>query len=165
MAIKEKAVDRAAEKTTEKSTDKLTDKLVANPFLVANFAPVADENVISDLAVTGTIPEELEGRFLRIGPNPSSKPNPKQYHWFLGTGMVHGVRLKGGKAEWYRNNYVLTDNAARDLDVYKRQSLITVVPSSIAPARFFWARLARARTPKAYCTKSVLSGPFLPCFS
>lgn len=124
MAIKEKAVDRAAEKTTEKSTDKLTDKLAdklaANPFLVANFAPVADENFISDLAVTGTIPEELEGRFLRIGPNPSSKPNPKQYHWFLGTGMVHGVRLKGGKAEWYRNNYVLTDNAARDL---KRKQL------------------------------------------
>ena len=124
MATKEKAVDRAAEKTTEKSTEKsteiLTDKLAANPFLVANFAPVADENVISDLAVTGTIPEELEGRFLRIGPNPSAKPNPKKYHWFLGTGMVHGLRLKGGKAEWYRNNYVLTDNAARDL---KRKQL------------------------------------------
>lgn len=119
MAIKETVEDRANEKAIEKSSDKSSDKSAgkpaANPFLVANFAPVADENVSTDLAVTGTIPEELEGRFLRIGPNPSSKPNPKQYHWFLGTGMVHGVRLKGGKAEWYRNSYVLTDNAARDL--------------------------------------------------
>jgi carotenoid cleavage dioxygenase len=87
----------------------------SNPFLVANFAPVTEENVISDLTVTGSIPEELEGRFLRIGPNPSSKQNSKHFHWFLGTGMVHGVRLKGGRAEWYRNSYVLTDNAARDL--------------------------------------------------
>lgn len=112
MATEEKIKDRTAETQSAKNS--------ANPFLVANFAPVADENVITDLAVTGTIPEELTGRFLRIGPNPSSMPNPKQYHWFLGTGMVHGLRLNGGKAEWYRNNFVLTDNAARDL---KRKQL------------------------------------------
>jgi len=22
------------------------------------------------------------------------------YHWFMGTGLVHGVRLRGGRAEW-----------------------------------------------------------------
>jgi hypothetical protein len=27
------------------------------------------------------------------------------YHWFLGAGMVHGVRLRDGRAEWYRNRW------------------------------------------------------------
>jgi carotenoid cleavage dioxygenase-like enzyme len=27
-------------------------------------------------------------------------------HWFLGPGMVHGVQLRGGRAEWYRNRWV-----------------------------------------------------------
>jgi carotenoid cleavage dioxygenase-like enzyme len=41
----------------------------ANPFLVGNFAPVTVETTAFDLPVRGTIPEELEGRLLRIGPN------------------------------------------------------------------------------------------------
>jgi len=90
-------------------------KSSANPFLRANFAPVSEENVITNLAVSGQIPPELNGRFLRIGPNPTSKPNPKNHHWFLGSGMVHGLRLNQGRAEWYRNNYVLSGNVAQDL--------------------------------------------------
>ncbi len=54
----------------------------------------------------GEIPAELEGRYLRNGPNPISVERPEQHHWFAGTGMVHGVRLRGGRAEWYRNRYV-----------------------------------------------------------
>ena len=27
-------------------------------------------------------------------------------HWFSGTGMVHGVRLREGRAEWHRNRFV-----------------------------------------------------------
>ena len=27
-------------------------------------------------------------------------------HWFIGDGMVHGIRLIGGQAEWYRNRYI-----------------------------------------------------------
>ena len=61
---------------------------------------------ITDLAVTGTIPAALDGRYLRIGPNPVTPPNPAAYHWFIGDGMVHGVRLEGGKAMWYRNRWV-----------------------------------------------------------
>jgi carotenoid cleavage dioxygenase len=53
--------------------------------------------------VTGSIPEFLDGRYLRNGPNPLSEVDPAAYHWFMGDGMVHGVRLRGGKAEWYRN--------------------------------------------------------------
>ena len=54
----------------------------------------------------GTIPDQLDGRYLRNGPNPVVAPDPAAYHWFLGSGMVHGVRLREGRAEWYRNRWV-----------------------------------------------------------
>ncbi|MEZ5322584.1 MAG: carotenoid oxygenase family protein [Microthrixaceae bacterium] len=59
-----------------------------------------------DLRVTGTIPSALDGRYLRNGPNPFTPPDPSAYYWFLGDGMVHGIRLRDGKAEWYRNRWV-----------------------------------------------------------
>ncbi len=79
-----------------------------NPYLSGNFAPLAEETTELSLSVTGKIPAELCGRLLRIGPNPVA-PDPKTYHWFLGNGMAHGVRLREGRAEWYRNRYVRDD--------------------------------------------------------
>jgi carotenoid cleavage dioxygenase len=55
------------------------------------------------LRVEGSIPKELDGRFVRNGPNPISNIDPSKHHWFLGNGMVHGVCLNNGKAPWYRN--------------------------------------------------------------
>ena len=78
----------------------------ATPYLFGNFAPVTEELTAFELPVTGQIPTQLEGRLLRNGPNPIERPDPATHHWFLGDGMVHGVRLRGGKAEWYRNRYV-----------------------------------------------------------
>jgi len=40
-------------------------------------------------------------------PNPGSGIDPAVHHWFLGAGMVHGVRLRDGRAEWYRNRRVV----------------------------------------------------------
>jgi carotenoid cleavage dioxygenase-like enzyme len=76
-----------------------------NRFLEGSFAPVEEEITAYDLPVTGQVPAELSGRYLRNGPNPLGLDDP-DYHWFLGSGMVHGVRLRGGKAEWYRNRWV-----------------------------------------------------------
>jgi carotenoid cleavage oxygenase len=86
-----------------------------NDWLRGNFAPVHDEVTAHDLPVTGTLPPELTGRFLRNGPNPISEPDPATYHWFTGTGMVHGLRLNGGRAEWYRNRWVRSADAAAEL--------------------------------------------------
>lgn len=85
------------------SVQETSDKL---PFhLKGNYAPVDEEVTGVDLAVIGTIPEELNGRYLRNGPNPKSGHSG---HWFAGDGMIHGVRLRDGKVDWYRNRYVQT---------------------------------------------------------
>ena len=77
-----------------------------NMYLEGNYAPVADEVTAFNLQVIGELPRELNGRYLRNGPNPITSPDPASHHWFLGSGMVHGVRLREGKADWYRNRYV-----------------------------------------------------------
>lgn len=73
--------------------------------LRGNGRPVAEERTITELEVTGTIPPELDGRYVRNGANPLTGTSA---HPFLGDGMVHGVRLQDGKALWYRNRYVQT---------------------------------------------------------
>ena len=83
--------------------------MTSNPFLQGNYGPVEDETTAFDLPVTGQIPVELEGRLLRIGPNPVVPPG-ENYHWFAGNGLVHGVKLRDGKALWYRSRFV-KDNA------------------------------------------------------
>ena len=76
------------------------------PFhLEGNFAPVPDEISAENLEVEGAIPPGLRGLYLRNGANPVTGYSE---HWFLGQGMLHGVRLEEGKAAWYRNRYVKT---------------------------------------------------------
>jgi carotenoid cleavage dioxygenase-like enzyme len=76
------------------------------PFhLQGNYAPVEQEVTAFDLPVEGAVPPEIRGLFVRNGPNPKSGTSP---HWFLGDGMLHGVRLEGGAARWYRNRWVRT---------------------------------------------------------
>ena len=76
-----------------------------HPFLTGIHKPLPEERTLENLAVTGSIPAELDGRYVRIGPNPF-RPDPRGHHWFIGDGMVHGVRIKDGKALWYRNRYI-----------------------------------------------------------
>jgi carotenoid cleavage dioxygenase len=88
---------------------------VTNPYLQGNYAPVHEELTATELAVSGSIPEELCGRYLRNGPNPVMAPDPATYHWFTGSGMVHGIRLRDGGAEWYRNRWVRAPEVAQAL--------------------------------------------------
>ncbi|MCV7149749.1 carotenoid oxygenase family protein [Mycolicibacterium pyrenivorans] len=79
---------------------------MANRYLEGAFAPLSEEVTLTDLEVTGTIPDHLDGRYLRNGPNPIGEIDPDLYHWFVGDGMVHGIRIRDGRAEWYRNRWV-----------------------------------------------------------
>jgi carotenoid cleavage dioxygenase len=81
------------------------------PFTGGAFAPVAEEVTLTDLAVEGEIPRELDGLLLRNGPNPFGSGEAGD-HWFTGDGMLHGLRLAGGRARWYRNRWVRTGQLA-----------------------------------------------------
>lgn len=83
-------------------------------FQRGNYAPVADELTAFDLPVEGEVPADLDGWYLRNGPNPR-RPNA---HWFTGDGMIHGVRIENGRAAWYRNRWVRTESFERDFGVY-----------------------------------------------
>lgn len=85
-----------------------------NRYLEGAFGPVTEEVTLTDLAVTGALPAELDGRYLRNGPNPIGA-DPADYHWFLGHGMVHGLRVRDGRAEWYRNRWVRDAHTAAAL--------------------------------------------------
>ncbi len=79
-----------------------------------NYAPVTDELTEFDLPVEGAIPAELDGWYLRNGPN----PRQATAHWFTGDGMIHGVRIESGRAAWYRNRWVRTDSFKDDFPLY-----------------------------------------------
>jgi 8'-apo-carotenoid 13,14-cleaving dioxygenase len=86
-----------------------------NPYLLGIHEPLAAEHTLTDLSVTGVIPAELDGRYVRIGPNPITPPNPGLYHWFMGDGMIHGVRINGGRAIWYRNRWIRSHAVSEEL--------------------------------------------------
>ena len=88
---------------------------MVNRYLEGEFAPLHEEYAITGLEVIGTIPGHLDGRYLRNGPNPIAEINPELYHWFTGDGMVHGIRIRDGRAEWYRNRWVRGPAAAKAL--------------------------------------------------
>ena len=77
-----------------------------NLFLQDNFAPVREEITADNLKVVGQLPADMDGMFVRNGPNPQFPPR-LNYHWFEGDGMLHGVRIQDGKAS-YRNRWVRT---------------------------------------------------------
>ncbi len=99
-------VTKGVMKVSEFNRDRKKAPDAPHPFLTGLHTPMTGEQTITDLAVTGTIPAELDGSYVRNGPNPVTPPNPAIYHWFTGTGMVHGIRLKDGKALWYRNRWI-----------------------------------------------------------
>lgn len=86
-----------------------------NPYLTGIHTPVKKEVTLTDLKVTGEIPASLNGLYVRNGPNPLKAPNPATHHWFTGDGMLHGLRLKDGKAQWYRNRWLRSSEVSAAL--------------------------------------------------
>ena len=78
------------------------------PMLSGPFAPLADESEYTDLPLLkGNIPTDLNGVYLRAGPNPRFVPNGR-YHPFDGDGMVHAAEFRNGRLT-VRNRWVRTD--------------------------------------------------------
>ena len=58
---------------------------------VGNYPPVLDEVSETALKIEGTIPPELSGLYVRNGPNSWQGSTD---HFFMGDGMLHGIRLE-----------------------------------------------------------------------
>ncbi|XP_024929404.3 carotenoid 9,10(9',10')-cleavage dioxygenase 1 isoform X2 [Ziziphus jujuba] len=93
--------------------EKLIVKFMYDPsqplhYLSGNFAPVPNETPpTKDLPVIGYLPDCLNGEFVRVGPNPKFSP-VAGYHC-----MVHGLRIKNGKAT-YVSRYVRTSRIKQE---------------------------------------------------
>jgi carotenoid cleavage dioxygenase len=81
-----------------------------HPYLSGIHRPMEEELTLPELKVDGQIPAALDGSYMRIGPNPYA-PSAAGYHWFVGDGMVHSIRLKDGKAS-YRNRWIRSNELA-----------------------------------------------------
>jgi carotenoid cleavage dioxygenase len=84
-----------------------------SPYLTGNFKPILDEITADNLEVIGEIPSDINGNFLRIGPNPYFVPDVEKYHIFDGDGMIHGVHISNGKAT-YRNRFIDSEGLRRE---------------------------------------------------
>ncbi|WP_159918142.1 carotenoid oxygenase family protein [Pantoea sp. 18069] len=76
------------------------------PALNGNNAPVPDEAVWTDLTVIGTVPQDMNGLYVRNGPNAHFPPDWR-YHAYDGDGMLHAVRFDRGRVS-YRNRWIRT---------------------------------------------------------
>ncbi len=123
-----------------------------NPYLTGVHAPVPAEVEETELKVTGSIPAELTGSYLRIGPNPITPRNPASYHWFTGDGMVHGVRIEGGKPLWYRNRWIRSTQVSAALGEEPKPgprngTFETVNTNIIGHAGHIWALVEGSANP------------------
>ncbi|MGK7880979.1 MAG: carotenoid oxygenase family protein [Crocosphaera sp.] len=84
-----------------------------NVFLQGINAPVFEEVEITNLKISGNIPEELQGMYVRNGPNPMF--NPSSYNYPLeGDGMLHSIYLNQGKVS-YKNRWIQTSGLAYEM--------------------------------------------------
>ena len=111
-----------------------------HPFLTGIHEPMDRELTLENLSVTGKIPAELDGRYLRIGPNPA-RPEAKGYHWFTGDGMVHGIALRQGKALWYRNRWIRSKRLEADRGLLANAQLADALSSRARNVFVFFADL------------------------
>lgn len=100
------AVTKGIGKVADFNRKRLPRPTDAHPYLTGIHTPMTEEFTLEELRVDGEIPPALTGRYLRNGPNPAVAPDPASYHWFTGAGMVHGIRIADGRADWYRNRWV-----------------------------------------------------------
>lgn len=84
-----------------------------NLFLQGVNAPVFQEQEIHSLPVTGTIPADLQGVYIRNGPNPMFQPVSYQYP-LEGDGMLHAVYFDRGKVT-YRNRWIITRGLVQEM--------------------------------------------------
>ncbi len=77
----------------------------ASPYSHWGFRPVHTELKEAPVTVTGTLPSDLEGVYIRNGTNPQFDSLSVRWQMFDGPGMLHQVHISEGKAS-YSNSYI-----------------------------------------------------------
>jgi carotenoid cleavage dioxygenase-like enzyme len=76
------------------------------PALDGNNAPIHDEGLFTKMQVIGEVPTDLNGLYVRNGPN-AFYPPEWRYHAYDGDGMLHAVRFNRGQVS-YQNKWIKT---------------------------------------------------------
>ncbi len=91
-------------------TIKSTIQSTENPYLKGAWRPTHNEwNAAfanGDVEVIGTIPDDIDGVYVRTGENQINEPIGR-YHPFDGDGLIHSISFKNGRAS-YRSRFVRT---------------------------------------------------------
>ena len=91
-------------------TIKSTIQPAENPYLKGAWRPTHNEwNAAfanGDVEVIGTIPDDIDGVYVRTGENQINEPIGR-YHPFDGDGLIHSMSFKNGRAS-YRSRFVRT---------------------------------------------------------
>ncbi|MBM75149.1 MAG: hypothetical protein CMK59_07095 [Proteobacteria bacterium] len=77
-----------------------------NPYAQGLFRPTHNECNRSEIKIIGELPSDLNGIYLRNGPNQRFEPTGRM-HMFDGEGMIHQIQIQDGKA-YYSNTYIKT---------------------------------------------------------
>ena len=87
------------------------------PALNGNNAPIHDESLFEDMPVIGQVPADLNGMYVRNGPN-AYYPPEWRYHAYDGDGMLHAITFEQGKVS-YRNRWIRTQALQEEMGAGK----------------------------------------------
>lgn len=84
-----------------------------HPYRSGPWSPNTREYDATELPVTGELPDDLAGVYIRNTENPIFEAIGR-YHPFDGDGMLHSIAFDDGRTE-YRNRFIRTDGFAAEL--------------------------------------------------
>jgi len=64
--------------------------------------------------MSGKIPTDIHGVYLRNGPNYQSPSDSNRMHFFDGDGMIHAIRIKDGRL-YYCNRLTKTPRVVEEI--------------------------------------------------
>ncbi|ARK98202.1 hypothetical protein BOC43_28650 [Burkholderia pseudomallei] len=90
---------------------------------------IQQEDSFEELPVIGCVPAELNGLYVRNGPNNYFPPDWR-YHAYDGDGMLHVVRFRNGKVS-YRNRWIATSALLEEKAAGRALWNVTQNPSAV----------------------------------